>query len=424
MEKQVNYLVVGLETGISWPMTPTDVPYAGDIFSLLPATADTYPCVALPFEAQHEYENALARMRRFLSALSWVHCADIREEEIRTGRLPHAILRPRTVDSVISRFPTDNLPEPTHPDARRALALFRQGLSVNSVPFQFLSFANVLNIRLADSKGQIQWINKNLSGLDDWDASKRLSDLQQSASDIGDYLYRSGRCAVAHANRVPVVDPDDPADWKRLRDDLPLMKALAQRFIEDEFGIQTQRTIWREHRYELAGFGTLLGPSIVERVKAHASIKASEYPSLPPLSVRLRGYPLLPSFESLRVVPDDARGGAIRMFCKAQSGLLAMFLVLDFANERLRFDPVLWIQVIDDGSISALDACLDWLGLQRGLLHNAQLEVWNQDANTLVSRTNPFIPVNIDSGRSIENINAVSDRLAVERNRRQAAPTG
>lgn len=422
MNKGMMHLVVGVETGLAWPTTPTEVPYAGDTFSLLPASEDTLPCVVLPFGDLNEYDAALERMRRFLSALSWIHGAAVREEEVATGGVPHAIRRRRTVDAVISRFPKDHLPESTDADGRRALALFRQGLSLNSVPFQFLSFANILNIRL-DGKKQIEWINRKLSGLDDWEASKRLAELQQSVTDIGDYLYTSGRCAVAHANRVPTVDPDDPADWKRLRDDLPLMKVLAERFIEDEFGIQTQRTIWREHRYELAGFGALLGASLIERVKAREPIKASEFPRLPRLSARLREYALLPIFEGLSGVMTDARDGAIPMFCTAESGLLTMLLVLDFANERLRFDPVDGIQVIDNGSVAALDARLDWLKLLRGLIHNAQLEVWNQEASVLVSRTNPFIPVNIDSSGTIQNIDLISERLAAERNRRGSVPT-
>ena len=68
--------------------------------------------------------------------------------------------------------------------------------------------------------------------LSDHLARKRLEELQKLHKDIGEYLYESGRCAVAHAFNRPLVDPDNPDDTQRLDADLPVIKALAEQMIE------------------------------------------------------------------------------------------------------------------------------------------------------------------------------------------------
>jgi len=47
-----------------------------------------------------------------------------------------------------------------------------------------------------------------------------------------DYLFRSGRCAIAHVKNDPIADPDNPEDRLRLNKDLPIVKGLARYAIE------------------------------------------------------------------------------------------------------------------------------------------------------------------------------------------------
>ena len=56
------------------------------------------------------------------------------------------------------------------------------------------------------------------------------------------YLYKSGRCAVAHAFADPIVDPDDVAELRRLSDDIWLMRILTTHLIQKKFGID--QSIW------------------------------------------------------------------------------------------------------------------------------------------------------------------------------------
>jgi hypothetical protein len=135
--------------------------------------------------------------------------------------------------------------------------------------------------------------------LTDFQALERLQALKADQTDIGRYLYVSGRCAVAHAFNEPLVNPEDPEDTVRLSRDLPLIRAFAEHLIEHELGVKSKHTVWREHLYELDGFRSLLGNALLQRLKAKEPIQVGEVPQFPPLSVRLRDQPTMSAFEGI-----------------------------------------------------------------------------------------------------------------------------
>jgi hypothetical protein len=83
--------------------------------------------------------------------------------------------------------------------------------------------------------------------------------LQTTQPDIGDYLWKQGRNAIAHAYADPILDPDLPTDRAAATRDADLMQGLAEVFIQEEMGVPSQRRIWQEHLYELQG---LTSPSV------------------------------------------------------------------------------------------------------------------------------------------------------------------
>jgi methylamine utilization protein MauJ len=134
------------------------------------------------------------------------------------------------------------LPDPNDPKAKLALALYREGLSVNLMPYQFLGFFKVINILRDKGKDQQQWIREYLQHVTDKDALTRIAAIRTNGTDVAEYLYGSGRCAVAHAfDQNNVVNPDDPADLIRLAEDLPVIRELARLAIEREFGVKSKR---------------------------------------------------------------------------------------------------------------------------------------------------------------------------------------
>ena len=114
------------------------------------------------------------------------------------------------------------------------------------MPLAFLSYFKILNIFWEDKYRNINGVRTNeiveglrsiVPNLSDCLAKERLMNLQAEQEDIGTYLYKSCRCAVAHANSSPVVDPDDMQDIRRLSADIWIVKAIAEELISKKFGL-------------------------------------------------------------------------------------------------------------------------------------------------------------------------------------------
>ncbi len=131
--------------------------------------------------------------------------------------------------------------------AELALALFREGRTVNSIPFAFLSYFKILNIFWNDKQVTVNGQKQNpiVEGIratlpkikKDESLLRRLSALRATKPDVPIYLYNSRRCAIAHAHAYPIVDPDDISDIRRLSEDLHIVKAIAEYLIEEELKV-------------------------------------------------------------------------------------------------------------------------------------------------------------------------------------------
>jgi len=137
------------------------------------------------------------------------------------------------------------LPLATDRDADLALALYREGLSVNSVPFGYLSLFKILNIRLSSGADQERWINDHLKDISYGPASDRFREIEKLHENVGNYMYVQGRCAIAHANSNPLVNPDTYTDRRRMKADFPLMKELAALYIEKELGVASDSSFYK-----------------------------------------------------------------------------------------------------------------------------------------------------------------------------------
>jgi len=358
----------------------------------------------------------LLEIRRFLDALAWAERGSIREIGTCGGSAPHRVGKPLRVRLVNPTFHADYIPDVPDPKATLALALYRDGMSVNAIPFKFLAFYKIVNMLHAHGPEQVAWINDNVDKVYDPEAQERVSGLRAQGDDIGQYLYVQGRYAIAHTYSNPVVDPDDPAELRRLSRDLPVMKALAEHAVEREFGVPSRRTIWQQHLYELDGFRALMGEEVTARVKAGETVEV--VPVLPRLSIRVRGLELLAAFERLEAKVAATGAGTLTLTAESADKRVHALVRLDFGLERLRFDPVGGVTISDDGSIRAVDAMLDQGRLIRAVYSNGQLEVWDATKGTLLGRCDPFIPRDIDLRATLDNLDNVIRNLMVERGRR------
>jgi hypothetical protein len=102
---------------------------------------------------------------------------------------------------------------------------------------RLLLYTKLRNICYKHGPDQIAWINRTLPLITDPDATKRIAVLRGAYPDLGEYLYGSGRCAIAHAYGTPVIDPDNPDGILRLMGDMPGVDALAEYLIQHELGV-------------------------------------------------------------------------------------------------------------------------------------------------------------------------------------------
>jgi len=238
------WLNIGVKGGAIWPMEETSVEFGGCQLLLKPAKKDTEQSIHIQLRGITNIE-ALTLANRFLSVITW--CDDYAMENLYGGSgsaVPVAISKhSREIGSSIA-FPFYRDLE-KNPKALLALALFREAKTVNSVPYEFLGYFKVLNIfwrdKYLNGKNEIiEGLKITLPVLSDSASKSRITEIKKKHNDVAGYLYKSGRCAVAHANVEPIIDPDDISDLHRLSKDMPVIKEVAEFIMEKELGISRE----------------------------------------------------------------------------------------------------------------------------------------------------------------------------------------
>jgi hypothetical protein len=298
------WIVANISTNSFWPIASQKVRWRGVDIWIMPITRGFYPAVAMmvpPGKSRAECEELVMR---FLSMLSWVEERGFMVEGggFSGGNLPRPMGRDKERGfSICEEFDLSYLPEVTDDKALLALGLMREGRGLNHVGYAFLSFYRVLEVAFSTDKQRIEWISAALANLSGHGVKESLDGIQaQGVTDIGLHLYQSGRCAMAHANRTPIVDPDKPADARRLGAELPIVRALAVKAIEEVFGIETRGTNFRKHLYELDGFKKILGQDIAANVQNGTAPAEQATLDIPDISVRIRRKDRYVPLEGLR----------------------------------------------------------------------------------------------------------------------------
>lgn len=233
------WMIVTVENSALWPTEETTVDFMGNELILRPPTDKDAADVRMHYEHPEGRLHAFETILRFLSALSWSKRCPAR------ARLRIECTAPmrggKGINSPIlcQGFAPVNLKTPYDSKARLATAIYREAKSVRNTLYEFLSYFKIINIVYRNGPLQKKWINNTISHLSDRKALDRIDQLRslELKTDIGAYLYESGRCAVAHAGVDPVVDPDNPNDFLRLSADMPVAQALAEYLMVNELGL-------------------------------------------------------------------------------------------------------------------------------------------------------------------------------------------
>jgi len=174
-----------------------------------------------------------------------------------------------------------------HENVRKALAFWREGKRLDEIhdSYAFLSFYKVIESQFSDGKAKADWIAANIENLTDR-AAKRVAELRAEGIDVSRHIFDSGRCADAHARlEGEIIDPDIPADRRRLSADLVIMEELARIDIRDELKVPDSRSLYRT-RDRLEPWAPLILPSALDVLK-----KGGTPDDVPGLAGRAARYP-------------------------------------------------------------------------------------------------------------------------------------
>ncbi len=392
-----HWVVANIDTFVAWPAQVHKFIFDGIQYWIIPVTRDAYPGVAARADGISS-DELQKRILRLLSAISWVDGHGIALNSFTGGNLPYTMGRRQEGGFTIRQgFDYPYLPEVEEDRAKLALALMREGRGLNHAAYSFLSFYRVLEVAIGNGKKRKKWMPDAIDRLKDSRAIDALAELK--ANGIGDaskHLFDSGRCAIAHAGADPIINPDDPADTRRLYRELPIIEHLAVMAIEEEIGIKTASTIYREHLYELAGFKRAFGTELVEKVKRSEQINEGAIVDLPVISIRLRGKPKYPPLEGLSPKYMHQDGTNVHLRYGREDGSLEVRFNLNFGDERLEFDIHDGVYgIADDDSADFAESKAHMAEFSKWYYLNGRLEIVDTVTDEEISRKDAFMPLNM-----------------------------
>ena len=230
------WMNLGVSGQCGLPDSQIEVRFGTTRIILMPQTGKKSASIHFETDSNDDLDE-MTMANRFLSIVSWAYKESLQNDYGWSGNpMPCAVSQTSLARSINRHFlirwnPLDD------PKQRLAVALYREAMSVNSIPYKVLGFFKIINILYKNGPDQKAWIRATLPSLTESHLQKRLQALSNAEPDVAAYLFESGRCAVAHAYSDPLIDPDDLRHLRRLSADLDVVQALAEHLIKHELNV-------------------------------------------------------------------------------------------------------------------------------------------------------------------------------------------
>lgn len=337
------WLTAGVASSISWPSFDVCVEYAGDDYFLRGSGREGKPCppcITIACDGGAGVDAAIGKIYRFTSILSWFAGGYVDVSGYIWGSHP-TLYGGRTVYSSMGiagakSFNCNHMPVIEAENLRKALAFWREGQRLDEVHdgYAFLSFYKVIESQFRDGRERAKWITAQIDQLTDR-AGKRVAELRAAGIDVSEHLFESGRCAVAHASlEGEIVDPDVPADRKRLSADLVVMEELARIYIRDELKVPDSRSLYRT-RNRLAPWDKLLPPETLEVLRKGGT--PVDVSALTGLKVAIGLWPdgPIPGLERATMHVDAVESGVIKIVLVNERQTILLVFFLDYRSGQV-----------------------------------------------------------------------------------------
>lgn len=342
LRSRVGWLTAGVASSIPWPSNDVCIVYAGEEYFLLGREREgqpSPPCITIACD-QRDTDTAIAKIYRLTSILSWFAGGYVDVSGYGWGSHP-ILYGGRTVYASMGiagskSFSCNHMPVIEHEHVRRALAFWREGMRLDEVhdSYAFLSFYKVIESQFSDGKKKAQWIATNISKLTER-AAKRVAELQSSGIDVSRHLFDSGRCAVAHASlEGEIIDPDVPADRRRVSADLEIIKELARIFIQTELGIPDSRSLYRT-RDRLAPWASLLPSAALQTLTEGGTPEDISALNGHYVSIGMWPDGPIPGLDRMAMHVDAVENGVVKIVVINDRQTLLLVFFLDFNSGRV-----------------------------------------------------------------------------------------
>lgn len=242
------WIQICLQTQMEWPTADTAISFEGQQFLLRPATKCAIPDMVAEYDpARFDLDQLHARARRLMSVLSWLKKKGIRETVVaRSTALPDRVGPAPAIQNCTDQFEFRFVPR-LDSKSSFALALYREALNSNLTSFRFLGYWKLLSLIFKDgTPEQKSWLEMTLSQCTSRSSSNRLRQLRDfhaNDKEVVLHLYKSRRCAVAHATGMD-INPDNPIELDEVDSDVPLIKEIAEIVIENELKVETEAMLY------------------------------------------------------------------------------------------------------------------------------------------------------------------------------------
>ncbi|WP_162634343.1 methylamine utilization protein MauJ [Ralstonia sp. GX3-BWBA] len=344
---RLGWVTVGVASSIAWPKDDVWVEYDGVEYLLHGARQQgehhIAPCISTPADRDH-VDEALSRLYRFTSVLGFYKqgYVDVTGQCWGTGMIRYSNPRDTfttTLQGGERTFNCNHMPVIEDDQVRQALAFLREGRRLERVhePYSFLSFFKVIESQF-QPKDRVAWVEQNLALITDEQAVTRINALRGQGIDVNQHLFASGRCAVAHASvGGNIVDPDIPADRKRIAADLDIIAALANRYIKFDAGVPDEMDVYKT-RDRVEPWHALMPSAAVAALKAGGHLKNPEdLGKLNGATVSVRLWPDTPAkqFEAMTLLPTECGDGVVKFIALSARGTIVLAFAMDVANGRM-----------------------------------------------------------------------------------------
>lgn len=416
------WLTCAVHHSIPWPEKDVLVHYDGEDYFLrgLREHEETVgsACITVRMSPGQDINDLLRKVYKFASILGWFKRGYVDVVGYISGS--HLVLysaAKQPFAPVIAGgkygFNCNFMPIIKDDRTRKALAFWREGLKLERIHegYSFLSFYKVIESQFRKGKDKRNWINTALPKLEGR-AKERIKEIQDKNIDVGNHIFQSGRCAVAHASLgEDLIDPDIPEDRIRIQKDLVIIKALAEKYIREELGVPDEIDVYR-NRDALKPIYEYLDESCINELRNSGSVPPTRL-GLNNLRISVNHWP----HESPQPLIDlllsvvSAQNGLVILKAENDDKSIALSFVFNFPEMKAstNLDYSGYLPVEQGGEPENEIAFLEY---QKAVIGNGIIELLFPNGQKVVCEV--VIPVNIDIGRTFEAIDQRIKEISTE----------